>query len=113
MQLHNQKNQKPQEGEKTLRIMQTNIVRGGLANDLALALAFEDEIDIFLIQNSWIGVDLEKKLFKKYRGHQAYAPKKEWKKRPRVIMYIRRQNLLRPIKKEQNLFYITNKTLDM
>lgn len=49
MPLHRQKNQKPQEEERTLRIMQANVGRGGSANDLALALAFEEEIEILLI----------------------------------------------------------------
>lgn len=50
MLLHHYNHQAPQEKRKTLRIMQVNIGKGGLANDLALALASEEDIDILLIQ---------------------------------------------------------------
>lgn len=49
--------------------MQVNIRRGELANDLALALTFEKEVDILLIQKPWIGADLERKLSKKPRSY--------------------------------------------
>lgn len=62
---HYQKNQKPQEEGRTLCIMQANVGRGGSANDLASALAFEEGIDILLIQEPWIGTDFRKKTFYK------------------------------------------------
>ena len=43
--------------------MQANVGRGGSANDLASALAFEEGIDILLIQEPWIGTDFRKKTF--------------------------------------------------
>lgn len=70
---HYQKNQKPQEEERTLCIMQANVGRGGSANDLALALASKERIDILLIQKLWIGTDLERKLSKNHRDYQADA----------------------------------------
>ena len=89
MSSHHHNHQTPQEKEKTLRIMQVNVGKGGPANDLALALACEEEIDILLIQEQWIGVDLERRLCKKHRSYQAYAPGEEWKERPRVIRSVR------------------------
>lgn len=49
--------------EEPLCIMQANVGRGGSANDLASALAFEEGIDILLIQEPWIGTDFRKKTF--------------------------------------------------
>ncbi len=50
MPLHYHNHQAPQENRKTLGIMQVNVRRRGTANDLALGLAFEEEVDILLIQ---------------------------------------------------------------
>lgn len=72
--------------------MQVNVGRGGPANDLALALAFQEKIDMLLIQEPWIGTDLERRLSKKHNSYQAYAPEEEWKERPRVITYVRRNS---------------------
>ena len=44
--------------------MQANVGRGGAANDLALALAFEKDIDILLLQEPWIGADLGRQMSK-------------------------------------------------
>lgn len=54
MPLHYQNHQAPQKKGKTLRIMQMNVGRGEPANDLALALAYEKEVDILLIQEPWL-----------------------------------------------------------
>lgn len=32
--------------------------------------------------------DLERKLSKRHKSYQAYAPGEEWKERPRVITYV-------------------------
>lgn len=72
---HYQKNQKATRRRKSVYIMQDNVGRGGLANDLVLALAFKEEIDILLIQKRLIGRDLERKLSKKHKGYQANALK--------------------------------------
>lgn len=77
MSLHHYNHQAPQEKGKTLQIMQVNIGKGGLVNDLALALASEEEVDILLIQEPWIGADLERRLSKRHRSYQAYAPEEQ------------------------------------
>lgn len=57
--------------------MQANAGRGGAANDLALALAFEKDIDILFLQEPWIGADLGRQISKKHIAYQAYAPQEE------------------------------------
>ena len=100
----NHPNQQLQHKERNnLRIMQVNVGRGGPANDLALALAFEEKIDILLIQEPWIGADLDRRLSKKHGSYQAYAPEDEWKERPRVVTYVRRQNSLWSVEKRQDI----------
>lgn len=69
MLLHHYIYQAPQKKRKTLQIMQVNVKKGGPANNLALALACEEEVGILLIQKPWIGADLEKRLSKKPRSY--------------------------------------------
>ncbi len=57
--------------------MQANIGRGGAANDLALALEFENKIDILFLQEPCVGADLERKMSKKYNAYQAYTPQEK------------------------------------
>lgn len=49
--------------------MQVNVEKGGPANNLTLALAFEEKIDILLIQKPWINTDLDQRLSKKHGGY--------------------------------------------
>lgn len=112
MPLHRQKNQKPQEEERTLRIMQANVGRGDSSNDLALALAFEEEIDILLILELWIGVDLERKLLKNTEAIKLMLRRKNGKNGLEYT-YVRRQDSLRPIEKRQDLSRIIDETLDI
>ncbi len=109
MPLHYHNHQVPKEKRKNLRIIQVNVRRGEPANDLALALAFEEEIDILLIQEPWIAADLEKRLSKRNKSYQAYTPGEEWKEPPRVIQYVRRQTSLRSVEKRQDILKITDK----
>lgn len=48
--------------------MQVNVGRGGAANDLALTHAFENQYDILLVQEPWIGANLDRQLSKKHNG---------------------------------------------
>lgn len=55
--------------------MKANVKRGSLTNNFALALKYGRDIDIIMIQELQISHELDKKLCKKYREYQAYAPK--------------------------------------
>ena len=93
--------------------MQVNVGRGGPANNLALVLACKEEVDVLLIQEPWIGANLEKRLSKRHRSYQAYAPGEEWKERPKVITYVRRQTSLRSVEKRQDILKITDEMPDI
>ena len=56
--------------------MQANIGRSGLPNDLALAMAFKQQIDMVLIQEPWVGANLDRKMMKKHNAYQTYIKKK-------------------------------------
>lgn len=74
---HNARGRTPDSRIKILRIMQANVGRSGLANDLALAMAFEQQTDMVLIQELWVRADLDRKMTKKHNAYQAYAPEEE------------------------------------
>lgn len=65
-----------------LKILQVNVGRGGVANDLALQYVFEKECDLVLIQEPWIGKDLDRQISKKHIRFQVYPPKNQWSDRP-------------------------------
>lgn len=110
MPLHYHNHQAPQEKGKTLWIMQVNVGRGGPVNDLALALAYEEQVGILLIQEPWIGANLERRLSKRHKSYQVYVLGEEWKEWPRVIICIRRQISLWSVEKRQDIVKITDET---
>ena len=57
--------------------MQSNVDRGGAANDFALAFVFENKIDILFLQEPWVGADLERKISKKHNVYQTYTPQEK------------------------------------
>lgn len=86
---HNhQKIPKPGKNTKQLTVMRVNVGRGDSANDLALALGHEQGMDIIMIQEPWIGRELDRKMCKKHREYEAYVPEDEWEEKPRVVTYV-------------------------
>lgn len=57
--------------------MQANVGRSGPATDLALTMVFAQQMDMVLIQEPWVGADLNRKMTKKNNAYQAYAPEEE------------------------------------
>ncbi len=51
-----------------LKIIQVNVGRGGAVNDIALQHAFENQCDFLLVQEPWIGTDLDRQLSKKHNA---------------------------------------------
>ena len=113
MLLHYLNHQAPKEKRKTLKIFQINMGIGRPANDLAFALLFEEKVDILLIDEPWIAADLEKRLSKRHKSNQVYAPGEDWKKRPRVIIYIRGQTSLRFVEKKKDILKFTDEMPDI
>jgi len=59
---------------KALSIMQANTGRGSEAHDLALSLAFQNRIDIILIQEPWIHRNRQRRLTKKHLAYECFSP---------------------------------------
>ena len=85
---------KPGKNTKQLTVIQVNVRRGGPANDLALALGYKRDMNVIMIQEPWIGRELDRRMCKKHREYQAYASEDEWEERPRVIIYVRKRILV-------------------
>ena len=83
--------------------MQANVVRGGAATGLALLHAFETHCDLLMVQESWIGADLDRGLSKKHNEYQVYGPEEVCTDRPRVITYAQRHQNGFCIQKRQDL----------
>lgn len=56
---------KARKNSKQLTVMQVNVGRGGSANNLALALGYERDTDVIMIQKLWIGRKLDREMCKK------------------------------------------------
>ena len=93
---------------QTLKILRENVGRSGVANDLALALAFEKKIDLVLIQESWIREDLDRKLSKKHNAYQAFVQEDVWSNRLRIITYVWQRRLGIKLEKKQELLEATD-----
>ncbi len=61
--------------EKTeLKILQVNVVWSGIANNFRLQYAYQHKSDPLLVQESWIGINLERQMSKKHVAFQLYSP---------------------------------------
>ncbi len=60
--------------------MQANVGRSGPANDLLLAMAFEQQMNIILIHKLWVVADLNRKMTKKHKRSIMYTKHTPWKK---------------------------------
>ena len=87
---------------KIIWFIQADVDRGIAANDLALALAFENRIDILFLQEALVGANLKRTMSKRHNEYQAYTSQEEWEERPRVIKNIRRNCFHRYIEKKQD-----------
>ena len=76
--------------------MQANTGRGSEAHDLALSLAFQNRIDIILIQEPWIHRNRQRRLTKKHLAYEYFSPIDNWETRSRTLTYIRSKANLRP-----------------
>lgn len=73
-----------------LTIFQANVTREQANQDLTLALARAESVDIIIIHEPWILSDLEKKITKKQPDYDTFSPIDNWEVRPRAITYVRR-----------------------
>jgi ribonuclease HI len=82
----------PTPRSKPLTLLQINVGRWPTPHEIALSLAFSENIDIILIQEPFISKDLSRRLTKRHPSYECFAPTDDWTAngRPRVLTYIRK-----------------------
>ena len=82
----------PTPRSKPLTLLQINVGRWPTPHEIALSLAFSENIDIILIQEPFISKDLSRRLTKCHPSYECFAPTDDWTAngRPRVLTYIRK-----------------------
>jgi endonuclease/exonuclease/phosphatase (EEP) superfamily protein YafD len=77
---------------KPLTLLQLNVGRGASLHEIALSLAFSENIDIILIQESYVYKGLSRRITKRHLSYECSAPTDDWtvSGRPRVLTYIQK-----------------------
>ncbi|KAI0991562.1 hypothetical protein K3495_g16625, partial [Podosphaera aphanis] len=79
-----------------LRILQVNVGRSAQAQELALAAAHEERIDVLLIQEPYIFHDLARQITRRHPGFDCFTPTDDWAYKPRVFTLVRKGIGLKP-----------------
>lgn len=75
---------------KPLRLLQINVGKRDTSHELALATAFEERVDIVLIQEPYIFSELERRITKRHPTFECFTPIDNWSTQPRVLTYLRK-----------------------
>jgi hypothetical protein len=77
---------------KPLTLLQANVGRGPVPHEIALSLAYSENIDIILLQEPYVSDDLSRRLSKRHLSYECFAPTDDLtaNRRPRVLTYIRK-----------------------
>lgn len=73
-----------------LRLLQINVGRGEHTQELALATAFQEKIDILLVQEPYIFRELPRQITRRHPSYECFSPTDNWSQRPRVLTYLRK-----------------------
>lgn len=73
-----------------LKLLQINVGKGGTNHESALTRAFEEKIDILLIQEPYLFSDLQRRITKRHPSYECFSPTDDWSIRPRVLTYLRK-----------------------
>lgn len=95
-------NYRHQRAKPPLKLLQINVGRGQFKHELALTTAYEEKIDIILIQEPYIFSDIQRQITKRHPSYECFSPVDDWISRPRVLTYLRkgaglRAEQLRPL----------------
>src|SRR5947207_2070257 len=64
--------------EKCLQILQANVGRGGPAHEIALQTAWDNQIDVVLIQEPWVSALIDRRIPKKQPAYRCFTPIEDW-----------------------------------
>lgn len=74
------------------RILSINVGRSSTAQEIALNIACDSNIDVLLIQEPYIFRDISRKITKKHPAFECFSPTDNWSVRPRVLTYTRKDS---------------------
>ena len=76
--------------KKPLVLLQANVGKGAAAHEIALNTAYDEGIDIVLIQEPYV-FDYNRRISKKHPAFECFSPLDDWSAaRPRVLTYMRK-----------------------
>ncbi|KAI0994688.1 hypothetical protein K3495_g13493 [Podosphaera aphanis] len=76
----------------SIKILSVNVTRCSATHQIALEKAFENCMDMKLIQEPYISKDISRKLTCNHPTFQCYTPVDDWSSRPRVLTYTNKNN---------------------
>ena len=79
-----------------ISILQINVNKGAIQHEIALSTAYNEQIDVVLIQEPYISRDLPRRITKRHPSFNCFTPIDDWtNSQPRVLIYIRKSAGLR------------------
>jgi hypothetical protein len=74
-----------------LSILQINVHKGATQHEIALSTAYNEQIDVVLIQEPYISRDLSRRITKRHPSFNCFTPIDDWaNSQPRVLTYVRK-----------------------
>ena len=74
-----------------LTILQINVDKGATQHEIALSSAYNEQIDVVLIQEPYISRDLPRRITKRHPSFNCFTPIDDWAdSQPRVLTYVRK-----------------------
>src|ERR1700722_9851134 len=71
------------------KVGQCNTRHSSNVHDALLSLAYENDIDVILVQEPWVHSELDLRRTRAHSGYRAVVAEGIWKERPRVVTYVR------------------------
>lgn len=77
---------------QTITVLSLNVARGALTHEIVLNEAYENTIDVVLIQEPYIFRDCTRRITKNHPSYDSFSPNDDWESvRPRAISYVRKE----------------------
>lgn len=74
-----------------MRVLQLNVGHSGPAHDSCLSIAWEQKVDVVLVQDPWAALKDTRRITKTHPGYNTFTPTDNWEKTiPGVLTYTRK-----------------------
>jgi hypothetical protein len=85
-------NRYPTPATQPLIVLQINVGKGSIQQEIALAHAYAEKADILLVQKPYIYRDYTRRITTRHPAYECLSPSDDWTAgQPRVLTYIRKQ----------------------